>query len=172
MTRKRSRTFFKRSIGLKLLSILQIGFLDIFRLTDFNELPTTIPLMLLPPRIRGLGLSIHGPLNIAIERRLFTTNPITPPDVSAIRVYLVGEIVVDGDVEFSDFVDVVHDVFELLAVAAFSETGLGVGDKQIGMDHFVQDGFFQLIGGPVLEQRFGQLDTARPKPLILAGSRT
>ena len=168
----RKRTFFKRSIGLKLLSILQITFLRILRLTNLNKLPTTIPLMFLPPRICRLRLSIHGPLDIAIERRSFSANPIAPPNMSTVGINLISEIVINGDTEFSNFVDVVHDVLKLLAVAAFFKTSLRVGDKQVGVNHFVQNSLFQLIRRPILKQRLRQLDTARPKPLILTGTGT
>jgi hypothetical protein len=72
--------------------------------------------------------------------------------MGTIGVNLIGKIVVNGDTEFGDFVDVVHDVFELLAVAAFLKAGLRVGDEKVSVDHLMKYSFFQLIGGPVLKQ--------------------
>lgn len=92
----------------------------LFRSAFLDELASTNSLMLLEPWISRLRSPIHSSFHIAVKGRLGLARSITSPNMLAMQVHLISEVVKDGDVQFGDIVDVPHDFLEFLAVSAFS----------------------------------------------------
>jgi hypothetical protein len=69
-------------------------------------------------------------------------------------VYFVVEIMIYSDIEPSGLINFVHLKKEILAMAFINSAGLWIGDKKVGMDHFMKERFLELVAGPIFEKRF------------------
>lgn len=97
--------------------------------TDFDEVSSTGLLMLSKPMIGWLWFSIHGSLDISIERRSTLAQSIAPPNMLPIKIDFVVKIMKDCDFKPCYCVDLIHYFFELRSVPPFCLAGSGVGQK-------------------------------------------
>lgn len=137
-TNKMLRTFIVECwIGFEHFSIFHRWLFTVLRLANFNKLPTTIALMLLPPRIGRLRFSIHRPLNIAKERRLLLTYTITPPHMGAITLHLISETVINRHSQLRNRIDIMHYLLEFLPMSTLRQTCSRVCNEKKRVDHLV-----------------------------------
>ncbi len=99
------------------------------RLANFNELPSTIPLMIFKPRISRLWLSVHSSFYIAEIRRSFFTDSITPPNVCSIEFNFIVEAMINCNFESSNVVNIVHDLLKLFSVPAINFASFRISYK-------------------------------------------
>ncbi len=123
----------------------------LLRPTFLDELAPTDTLMLSKPAICGLRLPIHCALDIPEEWRTGAAESIATPNMLAMYVDFVVEVVVNCDVESAYLIYIPHDFLELAAMSTLSEAGGWVSEEEEGVDHLVEEGLLELIGRAVLE---------------------
>jgi len=94
--------------------------------------------MIIEPSISRLRLPIHRPSHITKKRWTFPADTITSPYMLPVHVDLIIEIVKDCNIESSNRVDIIHNLFKLLAMSSFCLACSWVSNEKIGMDHFMQ----------------------------------
>lgn len=80
------------------------------------------------------------------------------------------ELVIDRNVQTGGLVNFFHHLQEGRPMAFVDALRAGTLYEEIGVDHFVQDGFLELVVGAEFEKRFREGYHAGLLALILAGS--
>ena len=101
--------------------------------------------MLCPPFIRSLGFPIHRPFHITVKGRPIFTDSIASPHMLTIIIDLIMEIVENRNIKPCSFIYSVHPLLKSRPMSIVDGCCSPVCQKQISVDHFVEEGFFELI---------------------------
>jgi hypothetical protein len=108
--------------------------------------------VIIKPRVSWLWFSIHSPLDIAKEWWPRLAKSVASPYVFTKHIDFVFEIMVDGHIKLCNFVDILHDLLELLPMPSFRYTRSRIRDKEKSMNHFMNQSFFKFISTSILKQ--------------------
>lgn len=70
----------------------------------------------------------------------------------AMHVDLIMKFMVNCYLEIGNIIDVGHNLLKFFAMPSFCETRFRVGQKEKGVDHFVQQCLLELVGCAILQQ--------------------
>lgn len=111
---------------------------------------SAIHLMFFPPQIVRTRRPVFCPLHRPVEGVPLLTGSVALPPVLLIEGHLVVETVVHGYLCPGFFVNSKHVFVEGRTVAV--AVHVAVGDKQVGVNHFVQQRLHEVLAGTQLEE--------------------
>ena len=126
--------------------------------------------MFRPPPVIGAWRTVHRPLHHAVEGLPVLAGPVALPPVRFVERDLIVKVVVDGDVGASLLVDSEHVLVEGGPVAIV--VVIAIGDKEVSVDHLVQECLDKVLSRPQFQQWHGEPDRAETAaPLVTAQPR-
>lgn len=105
------------------------------------------------PVISFLWLSVVGSSYIPVVWCLILTLSCASPDMPPVKLYLIMEVVIDGEVEPGLSIDLMHDLLEGRTMPFLRFTGIRIRNEEIGVYHFMQQRLLDFIARPKLQQR-------------------
>ena len=85
-----------------------------------------------------------------------------------VEIYFIMEIVIDGESQAGNPVDLLHLLDESRTMSTLALTGSWIHLEEIGVDHLMEQCFFYFIRVAEFQQRFRERNGGRSESLVFA----